>query len=76
MCSWTQPALFREKVSHFTLVTCLPSFFQGYEGSLIKLTSKQVCGGTRCCFHTDELMNEGVSQALVAHQRLEFLPSF
>lgn len=43
----TAPLSSGKNVSHLTLLTPLLSFFQGYEGSLIKLTSKQVCGGTR-----------------------------
>lgn len=42
------------------------SLFQGYEGSLIKLTSKQVCYKTRwaLCFCAETLTSEGISQSL------------
>ena len=41
--------------------------FQGYEGSLIKLTSKQVCVKTHwaLCFYTKKLMNEAINQSVV-----------
>lgn len=49
-----------------------PSFFQGYEGSLIKLTSKQVRRRPEC-FYTNRLMRGGVSHSLTIRSLLPLL---
>lgn len=66
-------SLWRDTFSHFWHFL---SSFQGYEGSLIKLTSKQVCyrqhWGLR--LYTMKLMNENISLFIV--QLLLALPNF